>query len=84
MILTYKIQTAIGICTQKLPFLSESQMKEFNSIGYSGKTVDGKKMTRIEYLTSLNIGEFLINQTKWDHGDFTEEFIITFVPKRKL
>lgn len=83
MIETFKIKTGMGKCREKLPFLSEEEMKELDSIGYSGKTTKGERMSRVGYLNSLNKGEFDIKQTKHDNGDFLEEFIIVRVSNEK-
>lgn len=76
MIDIHNIQTATGQCTKKIPFLSDIENAEFDSIGYSGLTTDGKRITRSEFLNSLGKGEFKVQQTKFDNGDFIEEFII--------
>jgi len=83
MINTYHITTGMGRynanASGKLPFLTDEQLKEFNSIGYSGKKLDGTKMCRSEYLNSLGNGEYDITQTKWDDGSFEERFTIVWV-----
>lgn len=57
LIQNFRFTTGMGMCQKSdLPFLTDEQLKEFNSIGYSGKTTDGKKTTRIEYLNSLEQG----------------------------
>lgn len=71
-----KEETALGKFTSKLPFLSDKEMTELNSIGYSGTTSSGKRITREEYLNSLGKGTFRVVRTKSDSGDFTEEFTI--------
>lgn len=63
----------------KLPFLSEKELEEFNSIGYSGEDTKGIKITREDYLNSLNKGEFQVIQTKFDDGSFEEKFTIVWV-----
>jgi len=74
----YVIETALGQTRGDLPlpFLTEDERAEFDSIGYSGKTRDGRKCSRLEFLNSLGRGEFSIQQTRFDNGDFTEEFTI--------
>lgn len=42
MINTFNIKTSSGKYFGKLPFLSDEELKEFNSIGYSGKTTNKK------------------------------------------
>lgn len=79
MINTFCITTGTGKYFGKLPFLSETELEEFNSIGYSGKTTKGIKITRQNYLNSLNKGEFQVIQTTFDNGSFEEEFIIVWV-----
>ena len=82
MINTYNITTAMGQLNWcKLPFLTEQETIEFDSIGYSGKKTNGEKMSRTEYLNSLNKGEFEIEQLKFDKGDFIEKFLIIRVTK---
>lgn len=64
----------------KLYFLTETQQKEFDSIGYSGKTLNGTKMGRVEYLNSIEKNvEYSLHQIKHDNGDFNEEFILVRV-----
>jgi hypothetical protein len=79
MISTYHITTGMGTCFDKLPFLTDNEHKEFNSIGYSGKTLDGKRTTRLDYLNRLGKGEFDVTQTKYDDGSFEERFTIVWV-----
>lgn len=79
----YNIETCMGSITNYWDGkrfkddLTETQAKEFDNIGYSGKLLNGTKISRLEYLNSLNIGQFTINQTKHDNGDFTEKYTIT-------
>lgn len=79
MINTFKITTGMGKYFGKLPFLSEKELEEFNSIGYSGKTTKGVNMSRETYLNSLNKGQFQVTQTKFDNGSFEESFFIVWV-----
>jgi len=79
MIQTFKISTGMGKTHDDLPFLTEDQYNEFNVIGYTGKRSNKKPCGRQEYLNSLNIGEFKVNQTKYDDGNFIEQFTITLV-----
>jgi hypothetical protein len=79
MLRTYRIETGCGKLTSfgdKLDFLSEVEAKEFDSIGYSSKKLDGTKMDRETYLNSLGKGEFDVTQTKYDKGDFSEAYTI--------
>lgn len=82
-IINYHIKTSMGELSSfgdRLPFLSEVELKNFNHIGYSGKTVDGVPMDRATYLNSLRPNEqFKLEQTRWDSGDFSEEFMLTRV-----
>lgn len=79
MINTFHIQTGMGHYYGNLPFLNDDQLKEFNSIGYSGKLTNGTPINREAYLNSLNKGEFQVTQTEFDNGDFTEAFTIVWV-----
>ncbi|HRV76450.1 MAG: hypothetical protein KDH96_04720 [Candidatus Riesia sp.] len=75
---THRVSTALGkVSTGVLPFLSEEELEELNTIGYTGKNSKGVKTNRQQYLNTLNKGVFLVEQTKFDNGDFTEEFLIT-------
>lgn len=76
MIEQHKIRTSMGASDRHLEFLSTEEMKEFDYIGYSGKTLNGVPMSWVEYLNSLNKGYFSVSQTKSDRGDFVEEFMI--------
>jgi hypothetical protein len=62
---------------EQLPYLTKEQKEELDTIGYTGKNSKGKKVSRSEYLNSLKIGKFEVQQSKFDNGDFCEEFIIT-------
>lgn len=64
-------------------FLTESEIENFNSIGYSGKDLSGKKNTYEKYLNSLNKGTFVVLQTKHDGGDFSATYLITRIPNNK-
>jgi len=78
---TYHIETVMGSVTKNgrsLPFLTKKELKNLNQIGYSGKLMN-KKISKSEYLNSLNKGQFQVTQTKWDNGSFTEEFTIVRV-----
>lgn len=86
VIQTYKIQTSMGKVTpfkQTLDFLNPEQRDEFDTIGYTGKNSNGVKMGRVEYLNSLNpkTEQFEMEQTKYDNGNFLEEFIVIRVIK---
>ena len=42
MINTFNITTSMGKYFGSLPFLTNLELEEFNSIGYSGKTIKGE------------------------------------------
>lgn len=73
---TFNISTSMGTCFKQIPYLTPDELNEFNNIGYSGKNFKNEKISRVEYLNSLNKGTFNIYQTKHDGGDFIEEFLI--------
>ena len=79
MISTYNIRTAMGKVNQydghPLDFLSQKEKEEFDEIGYTGH-LNGVKTNYMQYLNSLDKGEFKVVQTKFDNGDFSEEFLI--------
>lgn len=81
VIINYEFQTVMGECRGKvLDFLTEEQLKEFNSIGYSGKTTDNRPMGRVDYLNSLFPNEqFTLLKTRSDNGDFSEDWVLTRV-----
>jgi hypothetical protein len=73
----YNITTVCGKCKEKsqLPFLTDEEFDNFNSIGYSGKTINGTKTNFMEdYLNSLNKGNFSIGFIKND--GWVEYFLI--------
>lgn len=76
---TYQVTTGMGRCQEPLPFLSDAEQADLDSIGYSGKTVAGVRNGRKQYLNSLGKGHFDVTQTKFDNGSFIEEFIIVRV-----
>jgi len=82
-LLSIPIDTSMGQLTSssrdKLSgILSKPEMEELDCIGYSGKKKNGQKCGRTEYLNSLGRGKFQINQTKYDSGDFSESFTLTY------
>ncbi len=79
MINTFDITTSMGRYFGELPFLSETELEEFNNIGYRGKNNKGLKISREAYLNTLNKGEFNVTQTKFDDGSFEESFTIVWV-----
>ena len=84
MIKTYKVETGMGHISSSYPeidFLTKEQLKDLNSVGGSGSTTTSTiRTTREEYLNSLNIGEFSVQKTRGDNGDFSEAYTIIFVP----
>lgn len=72
-----KVRTDFG---HPLSFLSEKEKSDFDEIGYSGK-LNGEKISKVDYLNSLEKGEFVVEKTKFDNGDFTEGFLIVRVTK---
>lgn len=58
-------------------FLSEEEIINLHSIGYSGRDVHGNKTTREDYLNTLGKGMFKVTQTTYDNGNFMEDFVIT-------
>ena len=62
-----------------LIFLTDEEREEFNLIGYSNKNSNGEECNFYKYLNSLNKGEFQVEKTKFDNGDFCEKYIIVRV-----
>ena len=76
----YHITTSQGrLYFSELPFLSPDEVDEFNKIGHTGKNSKGEKDYFDNFLNGLGKGEFRIDQTKFDHGDFSEKFTIVRV-----
>jgi hypothetical protein len=74
------IKTCMGqLTSNSLPFLSEKEIEEFNTVGYTGKNSKGEKSSYEDYLNSLGKGEFAVTMTKFDDGSFHEEFTIVQV-----
>lgn len=76
------IRTCMGKITsfgQQLDYLTEDEKTELDVIGYSGKNSQGETTNREAYLNSLNKGQFEVEQTKRDNGDFCESFLIVRV-----
>lgn len=77
---TFKIKTGMGSVStffgHPLAFLTEEEKKEFDAIGYSGKNSNNEKISWTEYLNTLDKGFFKIEQTKYDRGDFSEEYLV--------
>ena len=52
---TYKASTSMGqFFGNPFPFLTDSELKELNLIGYSGKNSKFEKIGRAQFLNSLN------------------------------
>lgn len=82
MINIKKITTCMGKITsfgEQLDYLTEEEKNELDVIGYTGKNSKGEMTSRKVYLNSLGKGEFKIEQTKYDNGDFIEKFIVVRV-----
>ena len=81
---TFNIETSMGSVRgsfgHPLTFLTEEEKANLDEIGYTGK-LKGVKTSKGEYLNSLEKGEFSVEQTKFDNGDFTEGFLIVRVTK---
>jgi hypothetical protein len=76
----YNIETCMGkLYYSDLPFLSKEEKEEFNKIGSTGKNSNGEKSGYLSFLNGLGKGEFAIQMTKWDDGDFSEKYIIVRV-----
>ena len=73
---TYTVDTRMGRGYKVLPFLSREEIANADSIGHSGETLKDGRTTVSKYLNSLDRGEIIIEQTRCDHGDFCESFII--------
>ena len=55
------------------------EVKEFDTIGYTGKDNGGRRTNYEAFLNSLGKGEFDITCTKRDSGDFSEMFTVVHV-----
>ena len=58
-----------------LPFLTREQVKEMESINYSGKLTNGKKCDHYTYLNSLGLGTFEMIRTG-GHRDESEYYTV--------
>ena len=58
-----------------LPFLTREQVKEMESINYSGKLTNGKKCNHLTYLNSLGLGTFTMIRTG-GHRDESEDYTV--------
>jgi len=81
----YHVKTCMGQCHKdsNLPFLTDAELKEFNTIGYTGKDSNGNKTDFSSFLNSINKGTFRVTQTKFDDGSFCEEYLIIRVTEDK-
>jgi hypothetical protein len=68
----------------QLPFLNDAELEEFNSIGYSGKTTKGEKISLEDYLNSLNKGEFQVTQTKFGDDDWIDNYTIVWIDNKTV
>lgn len=82
MIKSFRIRRGLGCIDwndkKKLTFLSKKELDDIDQIGYSGKTQSGKKIAIEEYLNSLGKGSFIWTCTRWDNGDFSDEFSLVY------
>lgn len=58
-----------------LPFLTRGQVKELESINYSGKLINGTKCDYLTYLNSLGLGTFTMIHTG-GHRDESESYTV--------
>lgn len=76
----YRITTCMGKVSahfgHPLTFLSGEEKKEFDLIGYTGKNSKGERTNYLDYLNSLNKGQFEIERIKYGNGEFSAEYII--------
>ena len=76
----YSVTTAMGkihsSSSDPLNFLTPREIENFNEIGYTGKTLEGQKMSRLQYLNSLGKGEFKIIHLHQNNSEFTEKMEI--------
>jgi hypothetical protein len=83
MIQQYNLTTSMGSLSKwdsnLQSILTEEEIKELDTIGYSGKNSKGEKSSFEKYLNSLNKGEFDVKQTKFDNGTFIEKFNVVRV-----
>lgn len=79
-LLDYKIICVAGksLDFKKITGLTKTEIQNLNTIGYSGK-LNGKKTSFEKYLNTLNKGLFRVIQTKFDNGNFREEYIVVRV-----
>lgn len=78
----YDIETGMGSLSKSSRdrlgiILSESELNELDSIGYSGKTTQGDRISYEYYLNSLDKGSWTVHQTKFDNGDFSQAYNFT-------
>ncbi len=73
---TYRHSTVMGKTVKKIPFLTPKEQDNFDNIGYAGKLLNGKKMTREQYLNTLEKGHFKVEILSCNSCEFTEELLI--------
>jgi hypothetical protein len=76
---SYKFTTAMGQAKREdLPFFTDEQFADFNSIGYSGCTIKGEVKTWYGFLTEI-FGEdnFSLVSLKSGNFDFIDEYNLT-------
>jgi hypothetical protein len=63
---------------KKIDFITDEDVEELNSIGYSGSDTKGNKTTWVNYLEEkYQDKSFLMVKTRRDNGDFSEDFVIS-------
>lgn len=66
---------------KNVPGITSTDVENLNSIGYSGR-LNGVKTSFSSYLNELQNGiEYTVNQTDFDHGDFSEQYQVICVRK---
>ena len=78
----YKIEICVGRVLRvkgehPLSFLTDQEKSELDIIGYTGRSTEGLKVSKEEYLNSLGKGNFIVKQTKRIDYDFREKYTIT-------
>lgn len=77
---TYHLSMGMGQTNDwgNIPFLTRQDVKELNSIGYSGKDTKGKKMTWEAYLqANYPDRSFSMIRTGGNGGEFTDYYTLS-------
>lgn len=82
MVRQSRVKMSMGRVTGARPSifdkLSDKEFENLQSIGYSGKTLDGIRVTREDFLNSLGNGSWNLCLIRTDSGAYSDEYVVVY------